>query len=127
MVEFFDQNPISQLGIIAAKNGRATKVSELNGKGGGYREERKKSLISTSSPLPYVCVGNSRVPCRALEGLKECSGDLSLQNSLQMAMRGLQYVDVYAQLVCCPPLFILTTTQRCGFMLVVTLYQFNTL
>lgn len=30
--EYFDHNPISQLGIITTKNGRATKVSELAGK-----------------------------------------------------------------------------------------------
>jgi transcription initiation factor TFIIH subunit 2 len=29
--EFFDQNPISQLGIITMKNKRAEKLSELSG------------------------------------------------------------------------------------------------
>ncbi len=31
MVEFFDQNPISQLGMLVTKNGRAEKLTELNG------------------------------------------------------------------------------------------------
>lgn len=30
--EYFDQNPISQLGIIVTKNKRAEKVTELGGK-----------------------------------------------------------------------------------------------
>ena len=30
--EYFDQNPISQLGIISTKNKRAEKVTELGGR-----------------------------------------------------------------------------------------------
>lgn len=30
--EYFDQNPISQLGIIVTKNSRAEKITELSGK-----------------------------------------------------------------------------------------------
>lgn len=29
--EFFDQNPLSQLGIVAMKNKRAEKITELSG------------------------------------------------------------------------------------------------
>lgn len=29
--EFFDQNPLSQLGVIAIKNKRAEKITELSG------------------------------------------------------------------------------------------------
>jgi transcription initiation factor TFIIH subunit 2 len=32
IVEFFDQNPISQMGVIVTRNGRAEKVAELSGK-----------------------------------------------------------------------------------------------
>lgn len=70
MMEFFDQNPISQLGVITTKNGRAEKLTELN--------------------------GNPRVHCQALSGIRECHGDPSLQNALQMAMRGLQHVPSHA-------------------------------
>ena len=31
VAEFFDQNPISQMGIIATRKGRAEKMAELNG------------------------------------------------------------------------------------------------
>lgn len=31
IIEYFDQNPISQLGIITTKNGLAEKISELSG------------------------------------------------------------------------------------------------
>jgi hypothetical protein len=33
--EYFDQNPISQLGIIVTKNSRAEKITELSGKDQG--------------------------------------------------------------------------------------------
>ena len=48
--------------------------------------------------LSCVCVGNPRVHCQALSGIRECHGDPSLQNALQMAMRGLQYVMLYVQI-----------------------------
>ena len=35
-------------------------------------------------------LGNPQVLCKALSRIQECGGDPSLQNSLQMAMRGLQ-------------------------------------
>lgn len=68
--EFFDQNPISQMGVIATKKGRAEKVAELS--------------------------GNPQVLCKALNGIQDCEGDPSLQNSLQMAMRGLKHIPSHA-------------------------------
>nr|XP_016926934.1 general transcription factor IIH subunit 2 isoform X2 [Drosophila suzukii] len=70
--EFFDQNPISQLGIIALKAKRAEKVTELT--------------------------GTSRVHLKALEGLANVSltSEPSLQNGLDLALKTLKVVPSHA-------------------------------
>ena len=62
MEEYFDQNPISQLGIITTRNKRAEKVTELG--------------------------GNPRMHISHLQKLRDvkCVGEPSLQNSLQLAV-----------------------------------------
>lgn len=66
--EYFDQNPISQLGILVTRNKRAEKVTELG--------------------------GNPRRHIIALQNLagKPCQGELSLQNSLEMALQTLRHM-----------------------------------
>ncbi|KAI8388121.1 Ssl1-like-domain-containing protein [Radiomyces spectabilis] len=61
VIEFFDQNPISQLGIIVTRDGIAEKLTELSG-----------------NPSDHI---------RALKAKKnnETSGEPSLQNALQLA------------------------------------------
>ncbi|KAG1048199.1 hypothetical protein G6F43_009392 [Rhizopus delemar] len=61
VVEFFDQNPISQLGIIITRDGIAEKLTELSG-----------------NPTDHI---------KALKSKKntETSGEPSLQNALQLA------------------------------------------
>ncbi len=49
-----------------------------------------------------MLIGNGKTHCTALKGLsgsKECSGDITLQNSLEMAARALQYVVVVVVVV----------------------------
>ncbi|KAL7321186.1 hypothetical protein PS15m_000984 [Mucor circinelloides] len=61
VIEYFDQNPISQLGIIVTRDGIAEKLTELSG-----------------NPTDHI---------KALKSKKntETSGEPSLQNSLQLA------------------------------------------
>ncbi|KAF7728355.1 hypothetical protein EC973_006296 [Apophysomyces ossiformis] len=61
VIEYFDQNPISQLGIIVTRDGVAEKLTELSG-----------------NPTDHI---------RALKSKKntETSGEPSLQNALQLA------------------------------------------
>ncbi|KAH8236135.1 hypothetical protein KR032_008789 [Drosophila birchii] len=70
--EFFDQNPISQLGIIALKAKRAEKVTDLT--------------------------GTSRVHLKALESLANVSltSEPSLQNGLDLALKTLKVVPPHA-------------------------------
>ncbi|EDW79209.2 uncharacterized protein Dwil_GK12882, partial [Drosophila willistoni] len=70
--EFFDQNPISQLGIIALKAKRAEKITELT--------------------------GTSRVHLKALESLANVvlTSEPSLQNGLDMALKTLKVVPSHA-------------------------------
>lgn len=65
VTEFFDQNPISQLGIIVTRDGMAERISPL----GGNPVEHLKSLQNKKKLL--------------------ASGEPSLQNALNMARSGL--------------------------------------
>nr|CAG4645519.1 EOG090X05VA [Lynceus sp. MCZ IZ 141354] len=66
--EFFDQNPISQMGIIVTRNKRAEKVSELAGNPHKHIEAIRK-------------IANS-----------PCGGEPSLQNSLELALQSLKHM-----------------------------------
>lgn len=61
VIEFFDQNPISQLGIIITRDGIAEKLTELSG-----------------NPTDHIKVLKSKKNT-------ETSGEPSLQNALQLA------------------------------------------
>eukprot|EP00123_Amoebidium_parasiticum_P009545 comp19542_c0_seq1/m.22898 comp19542_c0_seq1/g.22898 ORF comp19542_c0_seq1/g.22898 comp19542_c0_seq1/m.22898 type:complete len:426 (-) comp19542_c0_seq1:29-1306(-) len=67
--EFFDQNPISQLGIIATRAGRAERISELGG--------NPRRHVEMLSKLPGV------------------DGEPSLQNALDLARQTLRAVPAY--------------------------------
>ncbi|XP_060659701.1 general transcription factor IIH subunit 2 [Drosophila nasuta] len=95
--EFFDQNPISQLGIIALKAKRAEKITELT--------------------------GTSRVHLKALEGLANVSltSEPSLQNGLDLALKTLKVVPSHASreiviimgsLTTCDPVDINSTIEE---------------
>ncbi|KAH3827488.1 hypothetical protein DPMN_129423 [Dreissena polymorpha] len=94
--EYFDQNPISQLGVIVTKNKRAEKITELG--------------------------GNPRRHISAVQKLKErtCQGEPSLQNSLELAMQTLRHmpshasrevVCIFGSLTTCDPGDILETVK----------------
>ena len=70
--EFFYLNPISQLGIIATSNKRAEKVAEMK--------------------------GNPRKHIDTLKGLeeKDCSGEPSLQNCLELVIQSLRNMPAHA-------------------------------
>lgn len=70
--EFFYQNPISQLGIIITRNKRAEKISDLG--------------------------GNSKKHVKELQGLQQTmvTGEPSLQNSLELALKSLRLLPSHA-------------------------------
>jgi len=68
IVEYFDQNPISQLGIISTKNKRAEKITDLSG----------NPKLHISALQDIVCKG--------------CKGEPSLQNSLESAIAVLKHL-----------------------------------
>lgn len=72
VVEFFDQNPISQMGIVMMRNGVAQLVSEVSG-------------------LPHFHLERIRVLRQRQQNKYEPKGDPSLQNSLEMARSLLMY------------------------------------
>lgn len=70
--EFFDQNPISQISVVVMHNKRAEKISELT--------------------------GNARKHLKALSGLSKTSlvSEPSLQNGLELALKGLRLLPSHA-------------------------------
>lgn len=69
--EYFDQNPISQIGIIATKNKRAEKLTDLAGNPKKHIAALKKAVDST------------------------CIGEPSLYNSLNVAMQTLKHMPAH--------------------------------
>lgn len=94
--EFFDQNPLSQLGLVSVKDGVAQCLTEL----GGSPESHVKALM-----------------CKL-----ECSGDSSLQNALDVVHDYLKQIPsyghrevlvLYSALSTCDPGDIMETIQKC--------------
>lgn len=92
--EFFDQNPICQLGIIVMKDKRAEKLSDLS--------------------------GSARRHIRSLKELSVSQGEPSLQNGLDLARQSLkmlpshasrEIVVIMSSLTTCDPTDILTTIE----------------
>ncbi|XP_058633072.1 general transcription factor IIH subunit 2 isoform X1 [Onychostoma macrolepis] len=86
--EYFDQNPISQVGIITTKNKRAEKLTDLAGNPKKHIAALKKTVDST------------------------CVGEPSLYNSLNLAMQTLKHMPahtskeilvVFSSLTTCDP------------------------
>lgn len=94
--EFFDQNPLSQIGLVTIKDGVAQCLTDLGG-----------------SPESHV---------KALMGKLECSGDSSLQNALDLVHDYLcqipsyghrEVLFLYSALSTCDPGDIMETIQKC--------------
>ena len=66
VLEYFEQNPISQLGVLGLRDGLAVRISDMSGNPNDHVEALQK--------------------LRALEP----AGDASLQNGLEMARGALQ-------------------------------------
>ncbi|XP_039111980.1 general transcription factor IIH subunit 2 [Hyaena hyaena] len=86
--EYFDQNPISQIGIIVTKSKRAEKLTELSGNPRKHITALKKAVDLT------------------------CHGEPSLYNSLSMAMQTLKHMPghtsrevliIFSSLTTCDP------------------------
>lgn len=86
--EYFDQNPISQIGIIVTKSKRAEKLTELSGNPRKHVTALKKAVDQT------------------------CHGEPSLYNSLNLAMQTLKHMPghtsrevliIFSSLTTCDP------------------------
>lgn len=94
--EFFDQNPLSQVGLVTIKDGVAHCLTDLGG-----------------SPESHV---------KALMGKLECSGESSVQNALDLVHDYLNQIPtyghrevliLYSALSTCDPGDIMETIQKC--------------
>ena len=107
--EFFHLNPISQIGLITTKNKRAELVSELAGNPRTHIEQLVKlSGKDTSGGMQSAT--------------SACSGEPSLQNSLELAMQTLRHMPPHAtrevlvvigSLTTCDPGDITVTIDNC--------------
>ena len=82
--EFFDQNPISKLGLITTQQGAATKLSEL-GTNPRRHVERLDAAAAATGRSASAAAGGGIVR----------GGDMSLQTALEMALRTLELIPPY--------------------------------
>nr|CAB3485085.1 unnamed protein product [Digitaria exilis] len=94
--EFFDQNPLSHVGLVTIKDGISHRLTDI----GGSPESQIKALL----------------------GKLECSGDSSLQNALELVHGYLDQVPsyghkevliLYSALNTCDPGDIMETIEKC--------------
>ncbi|KAK1271999.1 hypothetical protein QJS04_geneDACA022043 [Acorus gramineus] len=94
--EFFDQNPLSHVGIVIIKDGIAQRLTDLG--------------------------GSPELQIKALMGKLECSGDSSLQNALDLVHGFLnqspsyghrEVLILYSALSTCDPGDIMETIEKC--------------
>lgn len=94
--EFFDQNPLSQIGLVIIKDGVAQCLTDLGG-----------------SPESHI---------KALMGKLGCSGEASLQNALELVHEQLDQIPsyghreviiLYSALSTCDPGDVMETIQKC--------------
>ena len=76
--EFFDQNPISSLGLVLARRGGAERLTELS----PARDRHLRALLSLQGGS-----GGAAPP--------PCEGDFSLQVALEVAARQLELIPAY--------------------------------
>eukprot|EP00898_Chlorokybus_atmophyticus_P003211 jgi/Chlat1/3891/Chrsp26S04175 len=98
IVEFFDQNPLSQLGLIVTRNGVAEKLTELSASPGTHSAALTKG------------------------GRLDAGGDASLQNALEAARGSLSQIPSYGHrevlvlfsaLTTCDPGDLMATMEAC--------------
>ena len=103
--EFFYLNPISQVGLITTKSKRAQLISELAGNPRQHVENIRRFVLDSTS-----------------DGMSNCSGEPSLQNSLDLAVQTLRHMPTHASrellvvmgsLTTCDPGDIATTIATC--------------
>ncbi|KAJ4759735.1 General transcription factor IIH subunit 2 [Rhynchospora pubera] len=94
--EFFDQNPLSHVGLVTMKDGLAHRLTEIG--------------------------GSPEVQIKALMGKLECCGEASLQNALELVHGYLSQIPSYGHrevlilssaLTTCDPGDVMETVQRC--------------
>ncbi|KAJ3679994.1 hypothetical protein LUZ60_016272 [Juncus effusus] len=94
--EFFDQNPLSHIGLITIKDGLAHRLTQIGG-----------------SPESQI---------KALMGKLECSGEASLQNAMELVHGYLSEIPsyghrevlvLYSALNTCDPGDVMETVERC--------------
>eukprot|EP01137_Pigoraptor_chileana_P018052 Opistho-2@76970 len=97
VVEYFEQNPISQIGFIVTRNGTATKLTELGGNPARHIDKLRKEAKSAN-----------------------IGGEPSLQNALELARQSLRHMPAHtsrevlavsASLTSCDPGDIFSTIE----------------
>ena len=82
---FFFENPISQLGVVVARDGRARKISQLGGNPRHHLEMLDQQLADFGAQSAVAAGASSAA----------APNTLSLQNALELAMASLRHVPAY--------------------------------
>ena len=111
---FFDQNPISSLGLLRVRRGAAEKVTDL----GGNPARHAAALAAAMRP----CDCPARAPACACQRRRE--GDFSFENALRLALDTLtlqpaasatrEVVIIHSALASCDPGNVLAAVEDCA-------------
>jgi len=92
VVEWFDQNPLGQIGVVGMRAGIGERIGEMSG----------EFLQDTSSSTILILPGNPQdvLKCLSDRTRLEPTGEPSLQNAIEMARSSMRYISSLALRTC---------------------------
>lgn len=84
VVEWFDQNPLGQIGVVGMRAGIGERIGEMSGK---FLQDKWWSTI-------FILLGNPQdvLKCLSDRTRLEPTGEPSLQNAIEMARSSMRYI-----------------------------------
>ena len=117
ITEWFDQNPLGQIGVVGMRGGLGERIGEMSG---------MSYITTTRSPRLYgsACLGNPQDVLKAISERHklEPNGEPSLQNAVEMARGSMSHLPthssreilvIYGSLTTCDPGNIHDTLDEC--------------
>ena len=89
VTEWFDQNPLGQIGVVCMRNGLGERIVEMSGEYG-----RRRGVSYSCGWLNFIAIGNPQDILKVLSDRTKLgpSGDPSLQNSIELAKGSMRCV-----------------------------------
>jgi transcription initiation factor TFIIH subunit 2 len=88
VIEWFDQNPLGQIGVVGMRAGIGERIGEMSG----------EFLQDEASSQSFILPGNPQdvLKCLSDRTRLEPTGEPSLQNAIEMARSSMRYINSFA-------------------------------